>query len=103
MTERFTAIYARVSTQRQDLRAQNPDLKRWEAAQAAPCRWYTDKESGSTMARAARPRVLIEPGVTRKTTWPASGWGSTVFRIHIASIIPSAFRPPDETSSDQRP
>lgn len=50
--ERFTAIYVRVSSRRQDTRSQLPDLERWAAAYAdGPVRWYRDKRSGKSMER----------------------------------------------------
>ncbi len=48
---KFIAIYVRVSTSRQDLRSQLPDLKRWAEAQELPVRWFKDKQSGKTMDR----------------------------------------------------
>ena len=45
------AIYLRVSSKRQDLRSQKPDLERWAAAQDRPVKWYADKFSGRTMDR----------------------------------------------------
>ena len=48
---KHVAIYARVSTRRQDTRSQEPDLKRWAEAQGEPVRWYRDKFTGKTMER----------------------------------------------------
>jgi len=48
---KHVAIYARVSTRRQDTRSQEPDLKRWAEAQDEPVRWYRDKFTGTTMDR----------------------------------------------------
>ena len=48
---KHVAIYARVSTRRQDTRSQEPDLKRWAEAQDEPVRWYRDKFTGKTMER----------------------------------------------------
>lgn len=48
---RYVAVYARVSTTGQDTKSQEPDLKRWAAAQADPVRWYTDKATGKNMDR----------------------------------------------------
>ena len=47
------AIYIRVSSDQQDLRSQEPDLKRWVEAFAdgTPVRWYQDKVTGKTMIR----------------------------------------------------
>ena len=45
------AIYLRVSSKRQDLRSQKPDLDRWVAGQDQPVKWYSDKFTGKTMDR----------------------------------------------------
>jgi DNA invertase Pin-like site-specific DNA recombinase len=45
------AIYIRVSSKRQDQRSQEPDLKRWAAAQELPIVWYRDKFTGRQMTR----------------------------------------------------
>lgn len=45
------ALYLRVSSKRQDLRSQKPDLERWAAAQDQPVKWYSDKFIGKTMDR----------------------------------------------------
>jgi DNA invertase Pin-like site-specific DNA recombinase len=53
--ERHIAIYARVSTMRQDTRSQEPDLNRWIDAFADGCaaKWYSDKATGKNMDRPA--------------------------------------------------
>ena len=53
MTSRHIAIYVRVSSKKQDLRSQLPDLKRWAEANAngRPIKWYRDKASGKSMDR----------------------------------------------------
>jgi DNA invertase Pin-like site-specific DNA recombinase len=48
---KYIAIYLRVSSRKQDLRSQLPDLHRWADAQDEPIRWYRDKQTGKTMAR----------------------------------------------------
>lgn len=50
-----TAIYARVSTLRQDLRSQLPDLESWARTFGAGCevQWFTDKASGLDLDRPA--------------------------------------------------
>jgi DNA invertase Pin-like site-specific DNA recombinase len=45
------ALYERVSSRNQDLKSQEPDLKRWAEAQNKPVKWYRDKFTGRTMAR----------------------------------------------------
>ncbi len=48
---KHTAIYLRVSSKSQDLRSQEPDLRRWADAQDEPIKWYEDKASGTSMDR----------------------------------------------------
>ena len=50
--EKHIAIYARVSTKRQDLRSQLPDLKQWQKAHenGIPVLWYKDKFSGKVQS-----------------------------------------------------
>lgn len=48
---KYIAIYCRVSTKRQDLKSQKPDLEAWAAGQKLPVVWYTDRFSGKTMER----------------------------------------------------
>lgn len=45
------AIYLRVSSTRQDLASQLPDLEAWAAAQRAEVRYYRDKFTGKTLER----------------------------------------------------
>lgn len=47
------AIYARVSTRKQDTKSQEPDLKQWATAFAgeSPVQWYKDTMTGKTMDR----------------------------------------------------
>ena len=56
---RHIAIYLRVSTRRQDLRSQEPDLVRWVTAYAedTPVTWYRDKATGRTMDRPGWKRL----------------------------------------------
>lgn len=53
------AIYARVSTRKQDTRSQEPDLKRWLDAytDAVETKWYRDKATGKTMDRPGWKRL----------------------------------------------
>ena len=48
---KHVALYLRVSSRNQDTRSQEPDLKRWGAAQDQPVKWYQDKFTGKTMDR----------------------------------------------------
>ena len=68
------AIYARVSTRKQDTKSQEPDLERWISAYAdgQEVRWYRDKATGKTMARSGWQRLqgAIERGeVSRVVCW----------------------------------
>lgn len=53
--EQHDAIYARVSTKRQDTASQVPDLDRWQQSQAKPesVKRFLDKFTGKTMDRPA--------------------------------------------------
>lgn len=44
-------IYVRVSSKRQDLASQLPDLEKWAAANATDAKWYRDKFTGKSMER----------------------------------------------------
>ncbi len=59
MAARFIAMYMRVSTSRQDLRSQEPDLKAWVEKEAGDRRvvWYRDKHTGRSMDRPALKRL----------------------------------------------
>ena len=55
------AVYVRVSSKRQDLASQLPDLERWAAAQGEPVKYYTDKFTGKP------PLVSIKDGIDLAT------------------------------------
>lgn len=57
---KVTAIYVRVSSKQQDLRSQEPDLKRWAASQDGEVSWYRDKFTGRTMDRPGMKRLLAD-------------------------------------------
>ncbi len=63
-----TAIYVRVSSRRQDMESQEPDLKRWEAAQGVTATWYRDKFTGTTMARPGFDRLMTAVRAGRIST-----------------------------------
>ena len=68
----MSAIYARVSSKRQDLRSQLPDLKRWADAQGEPVKWYQDKATGRNMARPGWQKLasdLAAGRIGRLTVW----------------------------------
>lgn len=47
------ALYVRVSSNKQDTKSQEPDIRRWADAQDSPVKWYRDKRSSKTMDRPA--------------------------------------------------
>lgn len=59
MNDPGIAIYVRVSTTRQDLRAQEPELKAWIEGNAGKRKvtWYRDKHTGRSMDRPAINRL----------------------------------------------
>ena len=48
---KHVAIYLRVSSNAQDTKSQEPDLKHWADSQDNPVKWYRDKATGKTMER----------------------------------------------------
>lgn len=80
MNAAVTAIYARVSSKRQDLRSQLPDLQRWEAGQDEPVRWYTEKHSGTKLMQPEWKRLeedLRAGLVKRVVVWRLDRLGRT--------------------------
>lgn len=80
MSERFAAIYLRVSSSSQDLRSQEPDLKRWAAAAALPTVVYREKASGSTMARPGWAKLwgdVVAGSVASVVVWRLDRLGRT--------------------------
>ena len=56
-----TAIYLRVSSRKQDTASQEPDLRRWVAAQGIDgVRWYRDTFTGKTLDRPGFNRLLAD-------------------------------------------
>lgn len=49
--KKHIAIYCRISSRKQNMRSQEPDLERWASAQDDPVRWYRDSCTGTTMQR----------------------------------------------------
>ena len=79
---RHIAIYARVSTRRQDTKSQEPDLLRWSAAYAdgQTVTWYRDKATGRTMDRPGWKRLesAIDAGqVSAVVVWRLDRLGRT--------------------------
>lgn len=75
------AIYARVSSKRQDTKSQEPDLKRWiDAYGEDPVTWYRDKATGKTMDRPGWKRLeaAIDAGkVSTVVVWRLDRLGRT--------------------------
>lgn len=53
MAKKAIALYVRVSTSKQDLKSQEPDLRTWLKAnrKGRPVLWYSDKFTGRTLKR----------------------------------------------------
>jgi DNA invertase Pin-like site-specific DNA recombinase len=76
------AIYARVSSRKQDTKSQEPDLKQWSNAYAGdvPVKWYRETKSGKTMDRPTwnRLEAAIDSGkVTSVVVWRLDRLGRT--------------------------
>ncbi len=80
MTEKYDALYARVSSSAQDLRSQLPDLRRWVELNDRPVRWFKDKATGRNMDRRDWRRLenAIAAGhVARVVCWRLDRLGRT--------------------------
>lgn len=75
------AIYLRVSSNGQDTKSQEPDLKRWADAHTdAPVIWYSDTATGKTMDRPgwSKLEAAIHQGrVSAIVTWRVDRLGRT--------------------------
>lgn len=76
------AIYVRVSSRRQDMRSQTPDLKQWagHAPDGQPVRFYRDSKTGRTMDRPGWNRLEadIDAGkVSSLVVWRMDRLGRT--------------------------
>ena len=76
------AIYIRVSSDQQDLRSQEPDMKRWVEAFAdgTPVRWYQDKVTGKTMNRPGWQQLESDMNagkITKIVVWRLDRLGRT--------------------------
>jgi DNA invertase Pin-like site-specific DNA recombinase len=58
------AIYLRVSTRRQEIASQEPELRRWAESHAGESCWYHDTSTGLSMERPGFRRMMedIEVG-----------------------------------------
>src|SRR5262245_31664895 len=79
---RDVALYVRVSSKRQDLRSQIPDLEGWAEAftNGQPVRWFKDKATGKRMDRPAwnRLEAAIDAGeVSAVVVWRLDRLGRT--------------------------
>jgi DNA invertase Pin-like site-specific DNA recombinase len=74
------AVYVRVSSKRQDLASQLPDLERWAAAQSEPIEWHRDKFTGKSMDRPGwqKLQAAIDRGeVSQVVCWRLDRLGRT--------------------------
>ncbi len=76
------AIYARVSTGRQDTASQDVDLQRWAEVHAdeVPVQWYRDTATGKTMDRPGWQRLetaLLQNEVAAIVVWRLDRLGRT--------------------------
>lgn len=76
------AIYVRVSSKRQDIASQLPDLKRWVVAfaEGLPVKWYKDTYTGKTMNRPswnALEKDIQGGRVARVVVWRLDRLGRT--------------------------
>src|SRR5689334_3489164 len=55
---RKIAIYMRVSSKVQDIKSQEPELRRYADAQEEDVLWFSDRKSGKTMDRAGWTRLV---------------------------------------------
>jgi DNA invertase Pin-like site-specific DNA recombinase len=77
---KHVAIYARVSTTKQDTKSQEPDLKRWAEAQKETIKWYKDKATGTNMDRAGwrKLEAAVKAGrVSAVVVWRLDRLGRT--------------------------
>jgi DNA invertase Pin-like site-specific DNA recombinase len=77
---KHVAVYVRVSTKRQDMASQLPDLEKWAAAQTEEVRWYKDKFTGKSMDRPGWSKLqsAVERGeVSRIVVWRLDRLGRT--------------------------
>jgi DNA invertase Pin-like site-specific DNA recombinase len=83
---KHVAIYARVSTSKQDTKSQEPDLKRWAGAQEKPLRWYRDKATGTNMDRAGwrKLEAAVKAGrVSAVVVWRLDRLGRTASGLTV--------------------
>ena len=79
-TNKYTAIYLRVSTVGQNHASQLPELERWAEQHDGPVKWYRDKFTGRTMDRPGIGKLLddLRAGrIERIVTWRLDRLGRT--------------------------
>jgi DNA invertase Pin-like site-specific DNA recombinase len=77
---KHVAIYVRVTSNGQDTKSQEPELRRWGEAQTEPIVWYRDKATGKTMDRPgwAKLEAAIRQGkVSAVVCWRIDRLGRT--------------------------
>lgn len=82
------AIYARVSSKKQDTRSQDAELKAWADGQTEPVKWYTDKATGKNFNRPGWQALwqdVLAGKVSRIVVWRLDRLGRTV--APLASIL----------------
>src|SRR5262249_24507360 len=79
----LTAIYTRVSTNKQDSRSQDADLKAWASAEESKgeaVRWYSDKSTGTDYDRPGWKKLaqdLLVGKISRLVVWRLDRLGRT--------------------------
>lgn len=79
-SEKFVAVYTRVSSKSQTHKSQLPDLKRWADAQELPVKWYKDTFTGKSMERPGWSKLetdLREGKVSAVVVWRLDRLGRT--------------------------
>jgi len=77
---KHAAIYVRVSSNGQETKSREPDLRRWVAAHGAQVRWYRDTATGKTMERPGwtKPEAAIRQSkVSTVVVWRIDRLGRT--------------------------
>lgn len=78
------AIYARVSSKKQDTLSQDGDLKAWSEAQSEPVRYYRDKASGKSFDRAGWQKLWadVQAGkISKIVIWRLDRLGRTALEM----------------------
>lgn len=78
--KKHIAIYVRVSSKKQNMRSQVPDLERWVEAQDATVKYYRDTFTGKTMSRPSWSKLetaMREGSVAAIVVWRLDRLGRT--------------------------